>query len=249
MPSTRAHFDQELCELREKLLRMGVATEALVHDSVLALVRLDLGLAASILPRDDQVDQMDADIEAQCLRLLALQQPIASDLRFIGSALKVITDIERIGDHAVDIAKIVRRMNDEAIFYKPLVDIPRLGEMTTAMLHEALEAFVHHDMARVNTVIASDDAVDNLYRLMRTDLREIMQRDPSSVVQASHLLFVAHYLERICDHCTNIAERVAFMETGRVLRAHGGNGKGNGRSGADVVADTPTLVILATRER
>ena len=222
MPNTRVHFDEELIELRAKLLRMGVATEELVRDAVAALVRPDLKLAASILPRDDAVDQMDADIEAQCLRLLALQQPLASDLRFIGSALKVITDIERIGDHAVDIAKVARRMNDEGLFYKALVDIPRLGAMTTAMLHDALEAFVHHDMALVDQVITGDDAVDDLYRSMRNDLRETMQADPSSVLAASHLLFVAHYLERICDHCTNIAERVAFMETGRTVRALNG---------------------------
>ncbi len=218
MLALRHRFDEELLDVRARLLRMGVAAEEMVHDAVVALVRPDLKLAASILPRDDAVDQMDADIEAQCLRLLALQQPIASDLRFIGSTLKVITDIERIGDHAVDIAKIARRMNDEAVFYKPLVDIPRLGDMAGAMLHDALEAFVHHDMVRVDKVISGDDAVDNLYRSMRNDLRQTMQRDPSSVVQASHLLFVAHYLERICDHCTNIAERVAFMETGRTPR-------------------------------
>jgi phosphate transport system protein len=192
---------------------------------------------------------MDADIEAQCLRLLALQQPIASDLRFIGSALKVITDIERIGDHAVDIAKVARRMGEEGIFYKPLVDIPRLGEMTTAMLHEALEAFVHHDMDRVNTVIGDDDAVDNMYRQIRADLRQIMQDDPSSVVQASHLLFVAHYLERICDHCTNIAERVAFMETGRVLRAHGGNGNVAPVPTLGTPDELPTLLVLETTGR
>jgi phosphate transport system protein len=192
---------------------------------------------------------MDADIEARCLRLLALQQPLASDLRFIGATLKVITDIERIGDHAVDIAKVARRMNDEALFYKPLVDIPRLGEMSGAMLHDALEAFVHHDLARVEQVIASDDAVDSLYRSMRADLRATMQRDPSSVVAASHLLFVAHYLERICDHCTNIAERVAFMETGRVLRAHGGNGNGVPSPVAGASAGKPTLLVLDTTGR
>ncbi len=220
MAFTRVHFDEELNGLRAKLLRMGTATEEMVRDAVQALVRPDLKLAASILPRDDEVDVMDQQIEAECLRLLALQQPMASDLRFIGSTLKVITDIERIGDHAVDIAKVARRMSDDAILYKPLVDVPRLGEMTGAMLHDALEAFVHRDLDRVNQVIADDDAVDNLYRTMRTDLRDTMQRDPSLVVHASHLLFVAHYLERICDHCTNIAERVAFMETGRVLRPH-----------------------------
>lgn len=245
MPFTRVHFDEELTELRAKLLRMGTATEEMVRDAVVALVRPDLKLAATILPRDDAVDEMDADIEAHCLRLLALQQPLASDLRFIGSALKVITDIERIGDHAVDIAKVARRMNDEAIFYKPLVDIPRLGAMAGAMLHDALEAFVHRDLERVNQVIRGDDGVDNLYRQMRADLRGVMQQDSASVVQASHLLFVAHYLERICDHCTNIAERVAFMETGRVLRtAHHGSDPITPRPGDDGSAPAsarPTL--------
>jgi phosphate transport system protein len=193
---------------------MGTATEEMVRDAVAALVNQDMTLAESIIPRDDTVDRMDQDIEARCLRLLALQQPMASDLRIIGTALKVITDIERIGDHAVDISKIARRMAQE-VAYKPLVDIPRLGEMTRAMLHDALEAFVHRDLARVEQVIAADDAVDALYAQMRQDLQDIMKENPASVLQASYLLFVAHYLERICDHCINIVERVAFIETGR----------------------------------
>ena len=219
MSSTRQHFDEEIEELRRKLLRMGTATEEMVRDAVVALVRQDLALAESIIPRDDVIDQMDQDIETHCLLLLARQQPMASDLRVIGTALKVITDIERIGDHAVDISKIAGRMGKEML-YKPLVDIPRLGEMSRAMLHDALEAFVHRDMARVEKVIADDDAVDELYRQMRQDLRVAMQQDPGSIVQASYLLFVAHYLERICDHCTNIVERVAFMETGRMKELH-----------------------------
>ena len=219
MSSTRQHFDEEIEELRRKLLRMGTATEEMVRDAVVALVRQDLALAESIIPRDDVIDQMDQDIETHCLLLLARQQPMASDLRVIGTALKVITDIERIGDHAVDISKIAVRMGKEML-YKPLVDIPRLGEMSRAMLHDALEAFVHRDMARVEKVIADDDAVDELYRQMRQDLRVAMQQDPGSIVQASYLLFVAHYLERICDHCTNIVERVAFMETGRMKELH-----------------------------
>jgi phosphate transport system protein len=215
MSLTRQHFDQEIADLRNKLLEMGTATEEMVRDAVVALTTQDLALAASILPRDDDVDRMDAEIEAKCLRLLARQQPLASDLRVISTALKVITDIERIGDHAVDISKIVRRMGQEVV-YKPLVDIGRLGEMARAMLHGALEAFVHQDMERVERVIGDDDAVDFVYAQMRRDLQNRMQQDPACVMQASYLLFVAHYLERICDHCTNIAERVAFMETGRV---------------------------------
>lgn len=214
MSPTRHRFEEEIGELRSKLLLMGTATEEMVRDAVASLVQQDLALAESIVPRDDVVDQMDVDIEAHCLRLLALQQPLASDLRVISTVLKVITDVERIGDHAVDISKVARRMAQDSV-YKPLVDVPRLGEMAQAMLHDALEAFVHRDMARVAKVIVGDDAVDALYAEMRRDLQNTMTRDPALVMQASYLLFVAHYLERICDHCTNIVERVAFMETGR----------------------------------
>ncbi|MBC7806317.1 MAG: phosphate signaling complex protein PhoU [Akkermansiaceae bacterium] len=204
-----------LVELRRRILEMGAATEELVRDALRALTEQNSSLAATIMPRDDVVDRMDIEIEAMCLRLLAVPNPKPEELRLISAALKVITDIERIGDHAVDIAKISQRMGRE-MFYKPLVDIPRLGEMTRQMLHDALEAFVHRDLVRVERVIAGDDNVDALYARMRKELQQIMLEDPSSVLQASYLLFVSHYLERICDHCTNIAERVAFMETGEM---------------------------------
>ncbi len=218
MALTRVHFDEELTDLRSKILLMGTATEEMVRDAVAALVSQNRKQAESIITRDDAVDAMQLDIETQCLRLLACQQPMASDLRMIGAALNIITDIERIGDHAVDISKVAQRIGEE-MFYKPLVDIPRLGELAQAMLHDALEAFVHRDLARVDKVITDDDAVDDLYSEMRRDLRRMMQEDPGCVVQASHLLFVAHYLERICDHCTNIVERVAYAETGRHKKA------------------------------
>ena len=213
------HDSDELSDLRRNLLEMGTLVEELVRDSVLVLVNQDMSLARTIIPRDDLVDKMDVEIEAFCLRLMAKPQPTASDLRLIGTALKAITDLERIGDHAVDISRIAERMEREML-YKPLVDIPRMGEMACAMLHDTLEAFVRHDMALVEHVIKSDDAVDALYSQMRRELQAVMLSDPHSVLQASYLLFVAHYLERICDHCTNIAERVAFIETGR-LKAHG----------------------------
>jgi phosphate transport system protein len=129
-------------------------------------------------------------------------------------ALKVVTDIERIGDHAVDIGRVAQRMSREAL-YKPLVDIPRMGDLARGMLHDALTAFVYHDIVLVEAVIAADDQIDALYARMRLDLQNIMQHDATAVIQASHLLFVGHYLERICDHCTNIAERIVYLETGR----------------------------------
>jgi len=215
MSLTRQRFDVELDDLRSRLLEMGTATEELVRDSIIALTEQDMALAATIIPRDDAVDRMDLEIEAMCLRLMARQQPIASDLRLIGTALKIITDIERIVDHAVDMSKVAQRITGEML-YKPLVDIPRMGEMARAMLHDALEAFIHRDVALAERVIAADDAVDALYARMRRELQGVMQADPTSVMQASHLLFVAHYIERMCDHCCNIVERVSFMETGRM---------------------------------
>lgn len=215
MPFTRQHFDDELDALEESLLRMGTAVEEMTRDAVAALVEQNMTLADEIVARDDAVDAMDQEIEGRCMRLLALQQPMASDLRTIETILKVITDVERIGDHAVDIARVARRLGEDTL-YKPLVDIPRLGEMARAMLHDALEAFVHHDLARVRKVIRDDDDVDALYAQMTRDLQNRMMADPVCVLQASYLLFVAHYLERICDHCTNIVERVAFMATGRM---------------------------------
>jgi phosphate transport system protein len=238
MALTRHHFDEELEALKNDLLLMGTATEEMVRDAVSALTEQDMTLADAVVERDDAVDRMDLDIESRCLRLLALQQPMASDLRVIGTALKVITDIERIGDHAVDISKVARRLGQEAV-YKPLVDIPRLGEMARAMIHDALDAFVRHDLDTVEKVIDADDAVDALYARMRTDLQGCMKDDPSCVLQASYLLFVAHYLERICDHCTNVVERVEFMETGRVRDIHAPGER------ADHPASPPDLRLTA----
>jgi phosphate transport system protein len=229
----------DLRELRVRLLEMGAATEEIIRDAILALTQQDMALAATVIPRDDAVDLMDVEIEAMCLGLLAgPPAPSGAELRLIGTALKVITDIERIGDHAVDISKVAQRMEREML-YKPLVDIPRLGETARHMLHDALEAFVHHDLERVQKVLAQDQVVDALYSRMRRELQEVMQREPASVMQASYLLFVVHYLERVCDHCCNIAERVAFMETGRMRGVVGD------RTAEKQPADVPPVRLTA----
>ncbi|MDX1931502.1 MAG: phosphate signaling complex protein PhoU [Capsulimonadales bacterium] len=215
MSPNRQRKDDELELLRRRLLEMGTATEEIVRDAIIALTAQDMALAATIIPRDDIIDRMDLEIELMCLQLMARPQPLVQDLRLVGTALKVITDIERIGDHAVDIARVGQRMAREMV-YKPLVDIPRMGDMAQAMLHDALEAFVHRDLRLVESVISADDEVDALYARMRRELQYTMQNDPNSVMQASYLLFVAHYIERMADHCCNIAERVAFMETGKL---------------------------------
>lgn len=215
MTITRHSFDSELKELENKLLVMASCVESMVADAVEALMKRNLELAEAVIHRDDEVDEMDVDIEHRCLRLLALQQPMASDLRTIGTAMKMITDIERIGDYAVDIAKAARKLANEP-YASPLIDIPRLAQMSRRMLRGSLEAFVKRDLQLALQVCEEDDEVDQLYRQMRSQLHEIMKQDPNQVVPGSWLFLVAHYLERVADHATNIAERVWFMQTGKL---------------------------------
>jgi phosphate transport system protein len=201
-------FEEDLKELRRTLLEMGVAAEEMVGDAVSALVRQNQELADAVIARDALVDRLERDIEANCLRLLASKSASGSDLRHITSVLRVAIDLERIADHAVDISQAAKRLHDEAI-YKPLVDIPRLAEVAQTMLRTTLDAFVRRDRKQAPDLIAADDQADALYKHMRLELQSILGSDPHSVPQAVHLLFVAHYLERVCDHCTNIAEQTA----------------------------------------
>jgi phosphate transport system protein len=192
---------------------MGSQVDHMVAQSIQSLIGQDVHTAETVIEADDIVDGMDLQIERECMRLIALQQPLASDLRLIGTMLKVITDIERIGDHAVDIAKIARKLARDT-FYKPLVDIPKMADNVREMLRDALSAFVNHDLDRVYAVVQADDVVDDQFHQIRDELHAVMGSDPSRVVQASYLLFVAHALERIADHAVNIAERIHYVETG-----------------------------------
>ncbi|MDW8107031.1 MAG: phosphate signaling complex protein PhoU [Armatimonadota bacterium] len=212
---TRQAFDAELQELETKVLAMASIVEGMVAEAVEALWRNDTRRAEQVIQRDDEVDQIDIEIESMCLRLIALQQPMGSDLRTIGTIMKMITDIERIGDYAVDIAKAARKIRDEPPV-EQLVDIPRLANAARRMLLESIEAYIKRDLQQVIHVCQQDDEVDAIYRRLRMQLQEIMRAHPEQVTAASWLLLVAHYLERIADHATNIAERVWFMETGRL---------------------------------
>ncbi len=220
--NTRQSFDDQLARLEQQLLEMGSVVVEMLDKSISALAEQDAGLADEVIKLDDQVDDMDVEIEQNCMRLLALQQPMARDLRTIGTAMKVITDIERMGDHAVDLAKIAKRLSKEKLF-KPLVDIPKLSKMVAAMVRESLEAFVKRDMDLVIKVCKDDDDVDALYNKLFHELLEFMQKDSKLVVQCTYLLFVTRFLERIADHATNVAERVAYMETGvlqQLVKSH-----------------------------
>ena len=207
----------EASQLRQRLFEMGTAAEEMLADTLRALkypVATTSGtIAATTDKRDQEIDQMDEEIEVLCQNLMSRPDTPAGELRLISTALKVITDIERIADHAVDIARLVERISQEA-FFVSVVDVPRLGELVCKMLRDALDAFLHQDASLASVVMAQEDVIDALYSQMRRDLNIVMQNDPTLVIVTSHLLFVAHYLERIADHCTNIAERVHYIQTG-----------------------------------
>jgi phosphate transport system protein len=216
MALTRTHFDQEISTLQQKMLEMATCADAMLASAVQALMSGDLTAIKEVVREDDVVDRLDIDIENRCLTLIATQQPVAHDLRMIGTAIKAITDIERIGDYAVDIAKIGRRLVRAEVIYQPLVDIPRLAHLARAMLHDALLALVNRDLEMVAKVINDDDAVDRLYHQMRDSLTQVILNEPSRSYLALNLMFAAKYLERVSDHVVNIAERVNFIETGEL---------------------------------
>lgn len=217
MSLTRTQFEEALEGLRNLLLEMGGLADLAVADAMRALAERDITIAEQVIEMDDRIDDMDLRIEAECMRLLALQQPMARDLRLVGTALKVITDLERIGDHSVDVAKVARKLSRMPA-HAPIADLPSMGVAVREMLKNALDAFVKHDLSLVEVVVRADDHVDDLFHTTRNDLHYAMQSDPEVVIEASYLLFVAHYLERMADHAVNIAERVYFAETGTLAQ-------------------------------
>lgn len=214
MLNIRQSFHDELAALEQELLQMGTLTGAMLQQAVAAVQQNDVSLAEGVLKQGDAVDELDRKIEAQCIRLLALQQPMARDLRQIESALKVITDLARIGDHAVDIAKIARKLTQEFYLKAPLLDIAPLAERAQTMLHQSLESLVRHDLELAVQVCSDDDQADDAFKALREELTTMPQRDPSHLFPASYMLLAIVYLERIADHAANIAERVYYIETG-----------------------------------
>lgn len=209
----REQFHTELLRLQQEILRMGALVEEQMARAIQSLTDQNLELADQVVADDDRVDDLEMDIERRCLTLLALQQPLAGDLRTVSTALKIITDLERMADHAVDIAKVTRRIASEPLV-KPLVDIPRMATLAAHMVRSALNAYVARDIDMARAMIRMDDEVDQLYRVIFDDLIEIMRRDAASSFQSTHLLFVANYLERIADHATNLGEWIVYMVTG-----------------------------------
>lgn len=219
MPSlhTDKAFEADLRDLREKLLAMGAKVEALIADSMRALMERDTPLAEEVTHGDKEVNRLEVEIDETCRRILALRQPAASDLRLITTALKLVTDLERIGDLAVNIAERTKDLN-QAPPLKPYVDIPRLAELALQQVKKALDAFVSADASRAEEVLKADDHLDALYLKIFNELLGYMMEDSKNIRRATALMFIAKHLERIGDHATNVAEMVVYMVRGTDIR-------------------------------
>jgi len=212
-------FEREIELLKQQLLLMGGRTESIVLKAVEALKDRDKAMAEEVFADDRAIDRLEIDIEERCIKLLALQQPMARDLRSIMAALKISNDLERAGDHAVNIAGSTVRLADQPML-KPLVDIPRMANLATAMLHDALDAFVQSDSDRARRLVRRDDEVDQLNRQVFRELVTFMIEDHATITRAMELILVARNLERVADLATNVAEEVVFIAEARIIKHH-----------------------------
>ena len=218
MNTTRHNYDYELQGVRNDILQMGQMVITAIERSIQALVDLDMELACQVIQGDDAIDELELLLEERCVVLIARQQPLAKDLRILSTGLKISTDLERIGDHAFDIAKIAKRLGEGGNAHvKPLLDIPRMAGLATQMLRDALTAYVNMDVELADKVCQADDEVDALYNQLFRELLTYMLANPAVINDATQLIFVARYLERVADHTTNIAEWVIYLQTGQRL--------------------------------
>jgi phosphate transport system protein len=216
---TETHFQKEMEELKESLLKMAALVEEAIRDAVESLVKRDSNLAQKTMAGEETVNNLEIAIEEKCLKLLALRQPMAVDLRFITSAMKIITDLERMGDQAVNIAERAVSLNQEPQL-KPYIDLPRMAEIVQSMVKDVLDAFVNRDSKLARSVCERDDLVDGLNDQVFRELLTYMMSDPKTTPRAVHLMIVSRCLERIADHATNIAEDVIFMVDALVIKHH-----------------------------
>ncbi len=211
------HFDDELKTLKEKILKMGDLVEHQVQGSLRALVERDSELARQIIENDHRVNTLDVEVDEDCLRLLALQQPTARDLRFITTTMKISTELERISDLAENICERAIELNEEPQL-KPYIDIPRMANWALRMVKESLDAFVNHDSELARKVCGDDDFVDDLTHQLFRELLSFMLENPQTITRAIRITFISKYLERIADHATNVAELVVYMVEGKIIR-------------------------------
>jgi phosphate transport system protein len=212
---TRHSFDSNLRELHNELLRMGSIVETQIYQCIEALVNQDIELAETVIKNDDIVDNLQTEIEDKCIKLIATQQPMAIDLRNIFTTTKIVTDLERMADHAVDIAKIVVRLKGEK-YIKQIVDIPRAADIVQSMIKDSLDAYVEGNVERSYEVCKRDDQVDAIYKKVFKELLLIMMEDKNTINQSTQFLFICKFLERIADHATNICEWTIYLVTGEI---------------------------------
>ncbi len=211
------HFHEELDALKQTLLAMGGLVEDQIRRVMRALVERDDALAREVIARDAQVNAYDVEIDEKCVELIALHQPAAKDLRFITTTMKIVTDVERIGDQAVNIAQRVLELNLEPQL-KPYIDLPLMAEKAQRMVKESLDAFVAGDTALARQVCGEDSAVDALKEQIFRELLTFMMEDPKSITRGIRLILVSRFLERVADHATNIAEMVIYMVESKMVR-------------------------------
>lgn len=210
-------IEKELNDLKDKLLRIGALVETQLDRSIKSLVERDTPLAKVVINADHEVNTLEVEIDEECIRLLALRQPEAGDLRFITTAMKIVTDLERMGDLAVDISERALELNEEPIL-KPYIDIPRMARAASGMLREALDAFVNKDAEMAWKVLDKDDFVDDLNKQIFRELLTFMIEDPHTISRAIRISYISKYLERVADHATNIAEMVVYLVEGKMIR-------------------------------
>lgn len=207
----------EMEHLKEMLLKMAALVEAAIQDSVQSLVERESAVASRVIEGDHKINAFDVEVDEECIRLLALKQPMGKDLRFITTAMKITTDLERIADNAVNIAERALELNEEPIL-KPYIDIPRMSRIAQGMVRDTINAFINEDKKLAKDVIMRDDQMDDLNERIWEELMSIMTKDPSTIYRAVKITYVSKYLERIGDHATNIAETVIYMVEGKIIR-------------------------------
>jgi len=210
-------YDTELNDIRKKLLEMGGKVETMISNSIKALVDRDSELAERTILSDREVNHLEVEVDERCLEVLARWQPTARDLRFLTLALKIVTDLERMGDQCVSIASRVKELNEEPPL-KPYIDLPRLADASGTMVKEALNAFVKRDIKLAMKVCEDDQFIDDLNIQIQRELLTFMIEDPCTISRAIKLNYISKYLERIADHATNVAEMVIFMINGKDIR-------------------------------
>jgi phosphate transport system protein len=211
------HFHEELEALKQTLLAMGGLVEDQIRRAMQALLERDDAIAQEVIERDRQVNAYDVEVDEQCVNLLALHQPAAGDLRFITTAMKIVTDLERIGDQGVNIAQRALELNREPQL-KPYIDLPRMADRAQRMVKESLDAFVAGDTALARQVCAEDAEVDALKEQIFRELLTFMMEDPRTVSRAIRVILISRFMERVADHATNIAEMVIYLVEGKMVR-------------------------------